>query len=205
MRPVCLLMIFLLFTLPYLIVCLYINLLILLKEPAIEKVLLTLHVATETQFLLRKNLKKISCMVLSLTFLLDNILIRFGTKLYWQVVGIPMGTDCAPLVANLFLFCSERDFMMSLSDDKQADIIDAINTTSRYLDDIMNINNVYFDNMVSQIYHSELQINKANTSDTDAAFLDLHLSISKDIVSTKIYDKSDDFDFENCQFPIFIW
>ena len=62
-----------------------------------------------------------------------------------------MGTNCATLIANLFLFCYERDFMMSLSDDKQAVIIDALNTTSRYLDDILNINNVYFDTMVSQI------------------------------------------------------
>ena len=60
--------------------------------------------------------------------------------------------------------------MMSLSDDKKADIIDAFNTTSRYLDDILNINNVYFDNMVSQIYPSELQLIVANTSDTEAAF-----------------------------------
>ena len=107
-----------------------------------------------------------------------------------------MDTNCAPLVADLFLFCYERDFMMSLSGDKQADVIDAFNTTSRYLDDILNINNVYFDNMVRQIYPSELQLNKANTSDTEATFLDLHLSISNDIVSTKIYDKRDDFDFE---------
>ena len=64
---------------------------------------------------------------------------------------------------------------MSLSDDKQADIIDAFNTTSRYLDDILNINNVYFDTMVSQMYRSELQ---ANTSNSKTAFLDLHLSIS---------------------------
>ena len=75
--------------------------------------------------------------------------------------------------------------MMSLSDDNQADGIDAFHTTSRYLDDILNINNVYFDKMVSQIYPSELQLNKPNTSDTEAAFLDLHLSISDDIVSTK--------------------
>ena len=54
--------------------------------------------------------------------------------------------------------------MMSLSDDKQADVIDALNTTSRYLDDIFNINNVNFDNMVSQIYPSDLQLNKDNTS-----------------------------------------
>ena len=92
-----------------------------------------------------------------------------------------MGTNCAPLVADLFLFCYERDCMMSLPDDKQADIIDAFNI--RYLDDVLNINNVYFDTMVSQIYPSELQLNKANTSDTEAAFLDLHLSISNDIVS----------------------
>ena len=71
----------------------------------------------------------------ALTFLLDNIFIRFGTKLYRQVVLIPIGTNCAPPVADLFLFCYERDFMMSLSDDNQADVIDAFNTTSRYLDD----------------------------------------------------------------------
>ena len=67
-----------------------------------------------------------------------------------------MGTYCALLVTDLFLFCYERDFMVSLSGDKQADVIDAINSTSRYLDDILNINNVYFENMVSQIYPSEL-------------------------------------------------
>ena len=68
--------------------------------------------------------------------------------------------------------------------------------TSRYLDYMFNNNNVYFDNMVSQIYPSELQFNKTNISDTKAALLDLHLSISNDIVSTKIYDKRDDFDFK---------
>ena len=157
-------------------------------------------------FLIQKNLKKYhawSCQNAcdALTFLLDNIFIRFGTKLYRQVVGIPMGTNCAPLVAELFLFCYERDFMMSLSDDKQADVIYAFNTISRYLDDILNIDNVCFDNMASQIYPSELQLNKADTSDTEAAFLDLHLSISYNIVSTKIYDKRDGFDFDIVNFP----
>ena len=90
---------------------------------------------------------------------------------------------------------------MSPSDNKQADVIDAFYTTSRYLDVILYIKNVYFDNMVSQIYPSELKLNKANTSDTEAAFLDMHLSISKDIDSTKIYDKRDDFDFEIVNFP----
>ena len=85
--------------------------------------------------------------------------------------------------------------MMSLSDDKQVDNIqDVFNTISRYLDDILNIDNVYFDNMVSQ-NPSELKLNKADTSYTEAAFLDLHLSISNDIASSKIYDNDNDFDF----------
>ena len=132
---------------------------ILLKEPSREKGPLTLHVMTEMHVLLRKKTKKYhawSCQNVcgAMTFLLDNIFIRFCIKLYRQVVGIPMGTNCAPLAANLFLFCYDRDFMMSISIDKHANVIDAFNTTSRYLDDILNINNVYFDNMVSQIYPS---------------------------------------------------
>ena len=87
--------------------------------------------------------------------------------------------------------------MMSLSDYNQADVIDAFNTTSRYLDDILNINYIYFDNRVSQIYPSEFKFNKANTSEKEVAFLDFHLSISY----FKIYDKRDDFDFEIVNFP----
>ena len=68
--------------------------------------------------------------------------------------------------------------MKDLSSDNQADVIKASNTTSRYLDDLLNIDNPYFEGMVNQIYPSELQLNKANTSDTEAPFLDLHLSIS---------------------------
>ena len=81
-----------------------------------------------------------------------------------------MGTNCAPLVADLFLFCYERDFMKDLSSDTQADVIKAFNSTSRYLDDLLNIDNPYFEGMVNQIYPSELQLNKANTSDTEAPF-----------------------------------
>ena len=128
--------------------------------------------------------------------LLDNIYIRFGTKLYRQIVGIPMGTNCAPLVADLFLYCYERDFMDSLNHDNQADVIEAFNSTSRYLDDLLNIDNPYFEGMVNQIYPSELQLNKANISDTEAPFLDLHLSVANGFVSSKIYDKRDDFDFD---------
>ena len=137
----------------------------------------------------------------ALSNLLDNIYIRFGTKLYRQIVGIPMGTNCAPLVADLFLYCYERDFMDSLNHNNQADVIEAFNSTSRYLDDLLNIDNPYFEGMVNQIYPPELQLNKANTSDTEAPFLDLHLSAANGFVSSKIYDERDDFDFDIVNFP----
>ena len=73
------------------------------------------------------------------------------------------------------------------------------------MDDILNMNKIYFDNMVSQIYPSELHLNKANTSNTEAAYLDLHLSISNDIVSIKIYDKRDGFDFKIVIFLYLRW
>ena len=96
---------------------------------------------------------------------MDNIFIRFGTKLYRQTVGIPMRTNCAPVVADLFLFCYERDFMKSLSRENQADIIEAFNSTLRYLDNLLNINNIYFDQMVDRIYPTELELNRANSSE----------------------------------------
>ena len=103
----------------------------------------------------------------ALLYLFDNVYIRFGNKLYIQIVGIPMGTNYAPLVADMFLFCYERDFMTSLSDDNQTHIIGAFNSTSKYLDDLLNIDNSYFEGMVNQIYQPELQMNNANTSDTE--------------------------------------
>ena len=85
-----------------------------------------------------------------LAILLDNISIKFRLKLYRQIV---------PLVADLFLFFFERDFLLSVSDDNQSEVIDAFNSTSRYLDDLLNIDNNLFDNMANLIHPSELQLN----------------------------------------------
>ena len=87
-------------------------------------------------------------------YLLDTICIRFGSKLYRRMVGIPMGTNCAPQFADLFLFCYERDFILSFSDNNKADVIEAFNSTSIYLDDLLYIDNPYFEQMVDQIYPS---------------------------------------------------
>ena len=84
-----------------------------------------------------------------------------------------MGINCAPLDAELFSCCYERDFMKPLSWENQVDIIESFSSTSRYLDD-----NVHFGQMVDPIYPAELQLNQANSSDTEAPVLDLNLSIS---------------------------
>ena len=122
------------------------------------------------------------------SFLLDNSLaLSYTDKL---------------LVFRWYKLCYyERDFMEDLSSDNQADVIKAFNSKSRYIDDLLNSDNPYFEGMVNQIYPSEMQLNKANTSDTDTPFLDLHLSISNGFVSSKIYDKRNDFDFDIFNFP----
>ena len=93
-----------------------------------------------------------------------------------------------------------RETSCSLSDSNEADVVEAFYSTWGYLDDLLNIDNPYFKQMVSQIYPTGLPLNKANSSDTEAPFLDLDLSITNGIVSSKIYDKRDDFNFEIVNF-----
>ena len=89
-----------------------------------------------------------------------------------QKADFPITWLIYPFIADLFLFCYESDFTTSLSDNNQAYIIEAFNSISRYLDDLLNIDNPYFEGMVNQIYLPELELNKANTSDTASSFLD---------------------------------
>ena len=91
--------------------------------------------------------------------------------------------------------------MLSLSDNNQTNIVRAFNSTSRYLDELLYIGHSYFVQMVCQIYFTKLQLNKANSSDTEAPFFDLDLSVANGIVLSKIYDKQDDFNFEIVNFP----
>ena len=91
--------------------------------------------------------------------------------------------------------------MKSFKNEKRYDLIYAFTSTSRYLDDLLNIDNIHFEHMVHRICPAELQLNEANASDTEPAFLDLNLLIHNDIVSTKIYDKRDDFNVDIVNFP----
>ena len=93
----------------------------------------------------------------TLTYLLDNIFVRFGPKLYRQIVDIPMGSNCAPLIADLFLFCYEIlwALFLTLSYNREAEIIQAF----RYLDDLLHIDNPYYEVIEGRMYPPELQLN----------------------------------------------
>ena len=107
------------------------------------------------------------------TFHMENIYVQFDGMVYQQIVGIPMGTNCVPLIADLFLYCYERDFISDFHKSRRYDFITMFNDTSRYLDDIFTIDNPEFEKYIPDIYPAELPLNKANTSDKETSFLDL--------------------------------
>ena len=98
-------------------------------------------------------------------FILD-----FGPRVYRQVVGVPMDTNCARFVADLFIFCYEMDFIMSLYADKDAGVVGAFGSTSGHLDDVLNIDDTYFGGVGNQICSSGLQLSEANSSDAGPRF-----------------------------------
>ena len=112
-----------------------------------------------------------------------------------------MGTNYAPLIADLFLFCYESDFMSNLHKSKPYDLKDMFKDTSRYLDDIFTIDNPEFEKHIPDIYPTELQLNKANTSDKETSFLDKNIKVIGSDVHTSVYEKRDDFGFPNVNFP----
>ena len=138
-----------------------------------------------------------------LEFLVDNILVVFGGKVFQQIVGIPMGTNCAPLLADIFLYSYEAEFIQFLlSTGKKKKIASQFNFTYRYIDDVLSIKNPDFENYLGQIYPTELEIKDMTESNTSASYLGLLLSIKSDgQLRTSLYDKRDDFNFHTTNFP----
>ena len=106
------------------------------------------------------------------------VYVQFDGMLYQQVVGIPLVTNCTPLIAGLFLYCYEGYFMANLQKSKRFDLIGKVNDTSRYLDDISYSPSIIL-NLLSifptLFYPRELRLNKANISDKETSFLDLNI------------------------------
>ena len=133
-------------------------------------------------------------------YLIDNIYVCVDGSVFKQCVGIPMGTDCAPVVANLFLFAYEYEFMKGLLKDNITLAIKFSNTY-RYIDDLLCINNKDFELSISDIYPKELILKKTNTSPKKSPFLDLDITITNNQFITKVYDKREDFNFDIVNFP----
>ena len=150
-----------------------------------------------------KRYKLWSCQKMcdSLHYLLDNICIRFGSKLYRQIVGIQMLLIMLLLLQICFCFVMRETLCCLCQTKIKLILLKLLTPASRFLDDLLNIDNPYFEQMVGQIYPMELQLDKANSFGTEAPFLDLSLSITNGIVSSEIYDKRDDFNFEIVNFP----
>jgi hypothetical protein len=129
-----------------------------------------------------------------LEFLIDNKFVFFGGRVFQRTVGIPMGTNCAPLLADLFLYSYEVDFMQGLLKKNEKKLARSFNIKFRYIDDGLSLNNSGFGDFVDRIYPIELEIKDTTHTDTSASYLDLHLEIdSEGRLITKLYNKRDDF------------
>ena len=138
-----------------------------------------------------------------LEFLVDNIFVVFAGKVFQQTVGIPMGTNnCAPLLADIFLYSYEADFIQSLLSTGKKQLASRFNLTYRYIDDVLSITNPEFENYLGQMYPAELEIKDTTESTTSASYLDLLMSIGRDgQLHNSIYGKRDDFNFHITNFP----
>ena len=131
-----------------------------------------------------------------------DILIQIDSRVFQQKVGIPMGTKCAPLLADLFLYSYEADFIQGLLKKNEKKLSRSFNFTFRYIDNVLSLNNSRFGDFVDRIYPIEREIKDPTDTDRSASYLDLHLEInSEGRLRTKLYDKRDDFNFPIVNVP----
>jgi hypothetical protein len=123
-----------------------------------------------------------------------------GVRVFQRTVGIPMGTNCAPLLADLFRYSYEAVFIQGLLKKNEKKLSRSFNFTFRYIDDVLSLNNSRF--WWFRIYPIELEIKDTTDTDRSASYLDLNLEIdSEGRLRTKLHDKRDDFNFPIVNFP----
>ena len=133
--------------------------------------------------------------------LIDNIYFTVGSTIFRQNIGIPMGTDCAPFMANLFLHYHEDKFITA-NCSKTWRLCQLLSHNKRYIDDMFVVNaSALFDQVKDQIYPAELVLNKENENPDSAHFLDMDLKIQGGRFSVKLYDKRNAFPFKVVNFP----
>ena len=159
--------------------------------------------------------QKFSCKVMSLScndlikhvnFIIDNSYIKFDDKCYRQVIGIPMGTNCAPHVANIFLHVFEYEFIDDLVMMDNINLASKLKTMFRYQDDLIVFEDQYgngnaFSNNISNIYPPEMELKLTNLAHSTCTYLDLRISIYQGKYNWRSYDKRNDFPFEVINYP----
>jgi hypothetical protein len=151
----------------------------------------------------RKNTHRVDkdTLITYINYLIDNIYITVGTHVFRQIIGIPMGTDCAPFLANLYLYALEYNFLDDLT-KKNIHLARKFSNSYRYIDDLITFNNdSLIDKYKNIIYPEELILNKENKYDTHSTFLDIDITINNNMIHTTLYDKRDNFDFVINNFP----
>ena len=134
-------------------------------------------------------------------YLIDNIYVVCGNCLFRQIIGIPMGTDCAPFLANLFLYSYECDWLLKKFEQKDLKLLNKFNYCFRYIDDLLCINNDQeMDKVTADIYPEELSLTSDNAT-LQSNYLDLDLEIRDGNIHTSLFDKRDAFDFKIVNFP----
>ena len=124
----------------------------------------------------------------------------FGGRVFQQTVGIHMGTNCTPLLVDLFLYLYEADFIQGIRKKNEKKLARSFNFTFRDIDDVLSLNNSRFGDFVDRIYPIELEIKDTAYTDRSVSYLDLH-NDSEWQLRTKLYDKRDDFNFPIVNFP----
>ena len=136
-----------------------------------------------------------------LKFLLNNSFFQVGSKIFHQVIGIPMGSDLAPFLANLFLSFYESRWLKSVKNTNYG-VARKFGNILRFIDDLIAIKDGNeFENHYNEIYPSELILKKENTSHTETTFLDLHLCRNEGQIQTSLYDKRNSYNFNVVRFP----
>ena len=135
-------------------------------------------------------------------FLVDNICVMFGGQLFRKTVGIPMGTNCAPLLVDLFLYSYESEFLDKLIKEGKRKLARKFNLSYCYTDDLIFFNNKRFNEFISDIHPKELNISETAESTSVASYLDLlFIRDENNNITTKLYDKRDAFCFHIVNFP----
>jgi hypothetical protein len=136
-----------------------------------------------------------------LEFLIDDIFVICGGRVLQQTVGIPMGTNCAFLLADLFLYSYEADFIQGFLKKNEKKLARSFHFPFRYIDDVLSLNDSRFGDFVDRIHPIELEIKDTTYTDMSASYLDLHLNIEGRL-TMKLYDKRDNFNFPIVNFRL---